>query len=115
MKVRESRYGWRKDTPDPRDFYYAAPMRAKLPTSVDLRSSCPPVYDQGDLGSCTAQAIAASIEYSHWLQSMPDFMPSRLFIYYNERVLEHSVSSDSGASIRDGMKTCNKQGACAES
>ena len=31
-------------------------------------------------------------------------MPSRLLIYYNERVMEHSVASDSGAQIRDGTR-----------
>ena len=39
---------------------------------------------------------------------------SRLFIYYNERVLEGSVDYDSGASLRDGIKTLRKQGACWE-
>ena len=42
------------------------------------------------------------------------FMPSRLFIYYNERVMEHTVSSDSGAQIRDGIKSVEKQGDCPE-
>jgi C1A family cysteine protease len=39
---------------------------------------------------------------------------SRLFIYYNERVIEHSVDSDSGAMIRDGIKSLKKQGVCSE-
>ena len=39
---------------------------------------------------------------------------SRLFIYYNERVIEHTVKTDSGAMIRDGIKTLAKQGACLE-
>jgi C1A family cysteine protease len=39
---------------------------------------------------------------------------SRLFIYYNERVIEHSVKTDSGAMIRDGIKTLAKQGVCTE-
>ena len=42
-------------------------------------------------------------------------MPSRLFIYYNERVLEGTVNIDSGAQIRDGIKTVAIQGACDES
>ena len=44
----------------------------------------------------------------------PDFVPSRLFIYYNERVIEGTVDTDSGAQIRDGIKVVNKQGAAAE-
>jgi C1A family cysteine protease len=42
------------------------------------------------------------------------FMPSRLFIYYNERLLEGSVDSDSGAMIRDGIKAMNRWGVCPE-
>ena len=44
----------------------------------------------------------------------PDLVPSRLFIYQNERVMEHSVASDSGAQIRDGIKSVGKQGDCPE-
>ena len=41
-------------------------------------------------------------------------MPSRLFIYYNERAMEHTTASDSGAQIRDGIKSVGKQGDCPE-
>jgi C1A family cysteine protease len=73
------------------------------------------VYDQGNLGSCTANAIGAAFEFELLKQDKTsDFMPSRLFIYYNERVMEHTVSIDSGAEIRDGIKSVNKQGVCPE-
>ncbi len=57
-----SKYGWIPDLPDQRDFLYSAPARvlAKLPSKVDLSLQCPPIYDQGDLGSCTANAIGAA-------------------------------------------------------
>ena len=42
------------------------------------------------------------------------FIPSRLFIYYNERVIEGTVNTDAGAMLRDGIKTVAKQGACPE-
>ena len=111
-----ARYGWVPDLPDQRDHLYAAPAQtlATLPPSADLQAGCPPVYDQGQLGSCTANAIGAAIEFDRLKQSLPDFMPSRLFIYYNERAIEGTVSSDSGAQIRDGIKTVAKQGACPE-
>ncbi len=109
-------FGWLPDVPDSRDHSYAAPLEwiAKLPAKVDLRSQCPDIYDQGQLGSCTANAIAAAMEFEQIKQKEKYFMPSRLFIYYNERVMEHSVSSDSGAQIRDGIKSVGKQGDCPE-
>jgi C1A family cysteine protease len=111
-----NRLGWVPDIPDHRDHSYAAPIGwlVKLPPKVDLRAQCPPVYDQGQLGSCTANAIAAAIEFDQMKQKMEYFMPSRLFVYYNERAMEGTIDSDSGAQIRDGIKSINKQGDCPE-
>ncbi len=116
MAYKIKRYGWTPDLPDHRDHLYAAPtaILKKLPTQVDLSKQCPAVYDQGELGSCTANAIAAAIEFDRMKQHLPDFVPSRLFIYYNERVMEGTVNSDSGAQIRDGIKSVAQQGACPE-
>jgi C1A family cysteine protease len=113
---RISRYGWTPDLPDHRDFLYAVPpaTAGALPTSVDLRPNCPPVYDQGQLGSCTANAIAGAIEFEQIRQKLTQFTPSRLFIYYNERVIEQNAASDAGAQIRDGIKSVAAQGVCAE-
>lgn len=109
-------YGWVPDLPDHRDLIYAAPAEflTALPTSVDLRAQCPPVYDQGQLGSCTANSIGGAFQFEQLKQKIPNFIPSRLFIYYNERVIENTVNSDSGAQIRDGMKVVAKQGAPPE-
>src|SRR5262245_31405556 len=105
-------YGWVPDLPDGRDLLYAAPPAplAELPRRVDLRPGCPPVYDQGKLGSCTANAIGGALEFDQIKQKAKGvFTPSRLFIYYNERAIEGTVDSDSGAMIRDGIKTVHKQ------
>jgi C1A family cysteine protease len=108
-------YGWMPDIPDQRDLVFAAARVTTPPPSVDLRPGCPPVYDQGLLGSCTANAIAAAIQYEQIRQKEPKpFAPSRLFIYYNERVMEHTVGQDAGAQIRDGIKSVNHIGACSE-
>lgn len=113
---KSSRYGWQPDLPDQRDFSYAATRAAisKLPSKIDLRGNCPPVYDQGNLGSCTANAIGAAFEFGQMKQNVSYFMPSRLFIYYNERDIEDTVNADNGAQIRDGIKSVNKQGVCPE-
>jgi C1A family cysteine protease len=110
------RFGWVPDLPDQRDFSFRVPRRtaAALPSAVDLRPQMPPVYDQGQLGSCTANAIGGAFEFDLIKQKEDDFVPSRLFIYYNERVIERSVEEDSGAQLRDGMKTLANQGVCPE-
>lgn len=117
MAHKLARYGWLPDLPDQRDLQYAAPkpLLRKLPSKVDLTKQCPPVYDQGQLGSCTANAIGAAFEFELRKQApSKEFMPSRLFIYFNEREIEHTVNSDSGALIRDGIKSVNKLGVCPE-
>ena len=110
-------YGWNRDLPDGRDYMYAAPLAvlAKLPPKVDLSGQCPDVYDQGQLGSCTANAIGGALQFDQMKQRKKSpFTPSRLFIYYNERKIEGTVESDSGAMIRDGVKSVNKLGAPPE-
>ena len=110
------RYGWTPDIPDQRDFLHAAPpaFQKNLPALADWTAQCPPVYDQGQLGSCTANAIAGAIAFDQRKEQAATFMPSRLFIYYNERVIEGTTDSESGAQIRDGIKTVAAQGACHE-
>jgi len=117
MPRKIARYGWIRDLPDQRDHLYAAPREVllNLPPSVDLRPKCPAVYDQGQLGSCTANAIAAALEFDQMKEKQANiFVPSRLFIYYNERKMEGTVNEDSGGQIRDGIKSVANQGDCPE-
>jgi len=86
------------------------PKTANTPNSVDLRSKFPPCYDQGQLGSCTANGIVAAYQFL-----TPTFMGSRLFQYYNERVIENDVAYDNGATISDSIKAVQKYGLCPES
>jgi C1A family cysteine protease len=72
------------------------------------------VYNQGNLGSCTANAIAAAVDWERQKQGESFISPSRLFIYWNERVMENTIASDAGASIRDGIKSVKNQGDCPE-
>lgn len=107
-------YGWRKDKKDDRDLIKKFLKFRHIEngiSEVDLRGLCPKVYDQGHLGSCTANAIAAAYEFDMMKEKEKDiFIPSRLFIYYNERKMEGNISEDAGAEIRDGIKTINNVG-----
>lgn len=114
-------YGWIPDKPSIRHPKYAskrdAAPPAGLPPSVNLMptGALPPVYDQGQLGSCTANAIAAAIEFDLTKQKAPHvFRPSRLFIYWNERQMEGTTGQDCGAAISDGITSVNKLGVCEE-
>lgn len=83
---------------------------ATLPNAVDLRAHCPPVYDQGNLGSCTANSLCALMQYLN-----PQFVGSRLFLYYNERRIEGDIEVDAGATIADGIRALKWYGLCPES
>lgn len=118
LRVRNSRkFGWRKDLPDHRDRYLAlhSSKKESLPSTCDLRPQMGfDIYDQGNLGSCTANAIAGAFHFSQLKQGCKDFQPARLYIYYNERAIEGTCDQDSGAAIRDGMVACSKLGVCRE-
>ncbi|MBP1647152.1 MAG: peptidase [Bacteroidetes bacterium] len=110
------RYGWIPDLPDQRDYLYRVihPLPGAFPPAVDLRKLCSAVEEQGRLGSCTANALAGAMEFLERKNRLPFKDLSRLFIYYNERVLIDTVHVDSGAMLRDGIKTLAKQGVCTE-
>src|SRR4028119_1058107 len=117
MTTRTHGYGWIPDTPDVRDLKYSAPQLVvkNLPPKVDLRAQLPPVYAQGSIGSCTAQSICAAFHFCQMKEKLYNFAPSRLFTYYTTRDLEGTVNEDSGAMLRDTIKSINKFGACPES
>ena len=109
-------YGWVPDRPDYRDKLYtaiAAPPK-KLPPKVDLRAGCSRVEDQGQLGSCTANALVGNLEFLEMKAGHSVTNLSRLFVYYNERAMEGTINDDAGAMIRDGVKSLVKLGVCSE-
>jgi C1A family cysteine protease len=109
-------YGWVPDRPDYRDQLYAAiaaPPK-KLPSQVDLRTGCSRVEDQGQLGSCTANALVGNLEFLEKKAGRRVTNLSRLFVYYNERDMEGTINNDAGAMIRDGVKSLVKLGVCGE-
>lgn len=112
-----------KDTRD-RTFAEAGFLRsartipaASLPRVVDHRDRCPPIEDQGTLGSCTGQAVVGGCEFLHFkdrLSMTRDF--SRLFAYYNGRRMMGSryIGIDSGCYIRTVIKAAARYGLCDE-
>lgn len=118
-------FGWKPQFPDHRDMLFRVGVAQPLPSSVDLVNELmPPVYDQGELGSCVANATAAAMVYEHAKQKALRGEPhaaydraktmSRLFLYYGARALENSTDVDSGCMIRDVMKVAYNQGAPVE-
>lgn len=113
--VKLPKYHWRPDSPDSRDHVFSIQLdAARLPTSVDLRPGCSLIEDQGQLGSCTAHALAGLIEFND-IKANKHVTVSRLFIYYQERVIEGTVNQDAGAALRDGIKAGYTYGAPQES
>jgi hypothetical protein len=109
------KYRWLPDPPDSRDHIYQLQPLSVAPARVDMRQYASAIEDQGQIGSCTGNSIAGLIELIDRKKSNKALDVSRLFIYYEERVLEGSVRYDAGAYIRDGIKVCYTKGAPLES
>jgi len=122
MENRRHGMGWLPDYPDIRDYTFACKdllskkeihelvlptglgkaRSTTLPASVDLRRWCTPVEDQGELGSCTANAGAGMVEYYERRAFGKHIDASRLFLYKATRHLAE-LQGDSGAFIRSTM------------
>ena len=124
LSKRNRKYVFFKQPYDEKDNNFSELVKLKdiqivsLPSMVNNRFWCSAVEDQGQLGSCTANAWAGLLQFNECKnglggKSYKDL--SRLFIYYNERVIEGDVSQDNGATLRDGSQTLTAQGVCPES
>ena len=114
-------YNLAKDSNDEEPKKYNRSTHLKLnvqeyiPKIVDHRDTCPPIYDQGKIGSCTASAICCIFYHNLLYFNYKNvFLPSRLFLYYNTREDKHTVDIDNGCSLRDTLKSLNTFGVCPE-
>lgn len=108
--MQRRKFGWHPSLPGIHHKKWIAPHVA-MPVSADLSPSMPPVYDQGQLGSCVDNAVAGACQYDEIKQGNPDTnTPSRLFLYYGARSIEGTVSSDSGSSVADGCNSAAQWG-----
>lgn len=113
MKFKPNLHGWIRDKKDPRDLMLKKKfvcMPTIVPEQVDLRQWCSPVEQQEELGSCTANALVGALEFLEIKEKGEYTDLSRLFVYYNERVIEGTVLEDAGAQIRDGIKALKRWG-----
>lgn len=105
----------RADPQDWRDRYYNFARIESPRERVDLRPWASPVEDQLHLGSCVGQAVVGAYELLLNKADRNKFVDlSRLFVYYNARLLDNAVEEDVGAYVRDGIKAVNKYGVCSE-
>lgn len=121
-----SRYGWIPQQPDHRDRLFHLEERVyrghQLPRTVDLWPNVPAIWDQGQLGSCTAHGslrawITEAIRQGVSLPSAPadGAALSRLMQYYDTRQVEGTVGSDSGGQVRDAIRVLATDGCAPES
>ncbi len=112
--------GWRPEPPDPQDHMFVdhpAKMVLKEAATagvLDLRKWCSPVEDQRDLGSCVANAVVGGLELLQLRNGQPLHDLSRLFVYYNSRLMHQNADVDEGTYIRLAMGTLSSLGTCSE-
>ena len=87
---------------------------SQLPKKVDLRPYMTAIEDQGQLGSCTANATVGAVEYLFKTKANVELDASRLFVYYNAREIEGTEDEDSGSAICDAVESLQKIGICSE-
>ena len=112
-KRRVERFGWVPDIPDARDYMYSAPEAVSSAADEGRSPSAMPArLRPGTARELHRERDRRGVRVRAAQAGQKDFMPSRLFIYYNERVMEGTIDTDSGAMIRDGMKSVAKLGVC---
>jgi C1A family cysteine protease len=109
-----------QDKIDNRDFIYKI-TRKRIPKSINLAAGLSSPILQGSLNSCTACAFCSIIEYNIKEKKdpingsgtiSPSYLPSQLFLYYNERAEEGNIDKNAPVEIRDGIKAAVKYGVC---
>jgi C1A family cysteine protease len=111
---RTRKLGWNRDTHDVRDYRLTVTRRLILPKTTDLRALCPPVGNQGQVGSCVANASCEAMEFLE-RRGAKDTLYSRLYLYARTRQFEGtSLSEDSGSQIRDAVRILAADGVCLE-
>lgn len=111
-------FNWKREPEDPRDFQvqrHEKLVSVPLPSIYELPADIP-IYDQSDLGSCVSNSSCAAYRFeSEQLSGDFKFNPSRLFLYYNARMIDGTdPSDDAGTYVRSAFKSLNQTGVCHE-
>lgn len=113
--------GVKHKTPDPENWKFANTSVCKkvysyfMPSDYSIKSKFPEVYDQGQHGSCTSNAVLACDDY-YYHGVGKKWIPSTIFTYYNQKVLvdkEKQPLKDNGSSVESAIKAVKRYGACS--
>lgn len=105
---------------DERDVLYAQQSENTLlmPRKINLLSFCPPIKNQGQIGSCSSHACATAFEIEmKIIESRKSTSLSELWHYYKVRQKDfmNTFPDDSGAYLREAIKVMYHNGFCPES
>lgn len=108
------KYSLKPSKPDSRDFVYVQKFSTINP-AIDLREWKPIVEDQDNLGSCVGNAITSAYELLVKQKYPEKYVElSRLFVYYNARFFDNTLTEDLGIYVRSGLKAAKLYGLCTE-
>lgn len=112
----QRKYTLKKDPQDLRDKVYRATVKntVTLPKQTNNAALIDWVFDQGQEGSCTGNALASLRMYRLKQAGYPVVVLARAYIYWHERLIEGTQNEDAGAYPRDGMKVLNTLGVCTD-
>lgn len=114
MKLKNIKFGCRKQPADSRDKIFKARASLAEFQDIDLRGECPAVRNQRELGACTAFGTTALFNFVRMKKGLPNWLPSPLFTYYATREKYGEQSQDNGAYVRDALKSTVKDGVAME-
>lgn len=112
------RFGWKKDPPRLSDFPATPKLRAAPPPPrrASNRQLILSVLDQGNLGSCVANAVAQALRAAMVREgAINPPLASRLWLYYLARAYDHDTANDDGTRIRNAFAAAVKYGLPPES
>lgn len=110
MKPTPFKLGWRREFNDKRDFKFVSQVSSAQAPSKFVLPWIQSAVNQGPVGSCVGNAVCTAVHAALMKQHSPTFQPSRLFNYYNARSRQGWEDIDSGAYIRDAIKSVAQEG-----